>query len=51
MPHKTLTFKCYADDWGRRPFVTGGEKRERVVLALLPGEPIPISGFDALFHK
>lgn len=29
MPHKTLIFKCYADDWGKRPFVTGKEKRER----------------------
>lgn len=29
MPHKTLIIKYYADDWGKRPFVTGG-KRENV---------------------
>lgn len=28
MPHKTLIIKCYADDWGKRPFVTRGKKRE-----------------------
>jgi len=28
-----------------------GKKREIFFLAVLPGEPIPICGFDALFHK
>lgn len=52
MPQKTLIFNCYTDDWGKRPFVIGREKeKERVFVAVLPGEPIPICGFDALFHK